>query len=158
LIGTLGKAFGAAGGFVTGVVALRNTLVNRARTFVFTTALPPPVAAAAAAAVTLASGPEGDDRRRRLAANQARLHDSLRESLAGLVPRTPGPIVPIVVGPDATALAASTRLRARGLFVPAIRPPTVPEGTARLRVTLSSEHTPAEVDRLGAALVDLLRR
>jgi 8-amino-7-oxononanoate synthase len=154
LIGTLGKAFGAAGGLATGAAALRSTLVNRARTFVFTTALPPPVAAAAAEAVTLLSGSEGDERRRRLAANQAHLH----KSLAGRVPSTPGPIVPVIIGPDAAALAASAQLRARGLFVPAIRPPTVPEGTARLRVTLSSEHTPAEIDRLCDALLELLDR
>jgi 8-amino-7-oxononanoate synthase len=153
LIGTLGKAFGAAGGVVTGATALRSTLVNRARTFVFTTALPPPVAAAAAASIGLVAGPEGDHRRRRLAANQAQLH----ESLSGRIPRTPGPIVPVVLGADAAALAGSAQLRARGLFVPAIRPPTVPEGTARLRVTLSSEHTPAEIDRLCAALLELLR-
>jgi 8-amino-7-oxononanoate synthase len=154
LIGTLGKAFGAAGGFATGAAALRSTLVNRARTFVFTTALPPPVAAAAAEAVTLADGSEGDERRRRLAGNQAHL----QQSLSGRVPRTPGPIVPVVLGADAAALAASAQLRARGLFVPAIRPPTVPEGTARLRVTLSSEHTSAEIDRLCGALLELLRR
>jgi 8-amino-7-oxononanoate synthase len=151
LIGTLGKAFGAAGGFVTGATALRSLLVNRARTFVFTTALPPPVAAAATAAVALVSGPEGQVRRRRLEANLAQLHDAL----AGRLPRTPGPIVPFVVGSDAAALAASAQLRERGLFVPAIRPPTVPEGTARLRVTLSSEHTPAEIDRLCTALREL---
>ncbi len=153
LIGTLGKAFGAAGGFATGVAALRDTLVNRARTFVFTTALPAPVAAAAAAAVTLVDGSEGDERRRRLAANQTRL----QAALTGHVLPTRGPIVPIIVGSDGAALAASNQLRARGLFVPAIRPPTVPEGTARLRVTLSSEHTPGEVDRLSSALIELLR-
>src|SRR5262245_10642701 len=97
LIGTLGKAVGAAGGFVAGAAALRDLLVNRARTFIFTTALPPPVAAAAAAAVDLLAGPEGERRRAQLAARRAQLGDALVGR--GLVATpAPGPIQPIVLG------------------------------------------------------------
>lgn len=152
LVGTLGKAFGAAGGFVTGAPALRDLLLNRARTFVFTTAPPVPVAAAAAAGVRLAASPEGDARRSRLWENGA----FLAELLQGRIKPPPGPILPVVLGADAAALAASAALRARGLFVPAIRPPTVPEGTARLRLTLSSEHTRADLQRLAEALLQVL--
>jgi 7-keto-8-aminopelargonate synthetase-like enzyme len=152
LVGTLGKAFGAAGGFVTGSSSLRAYLVNHARTFVFTTALPPPVAGAARAALALASGPDGDRRRARLQASQSRVV----EGLDSRVFATRGPILPVILGTDERALAAANRLRERGLFVPAIRPPTVPEGSARLRVTFSSEHTDDELDALAAGLAEVL--
>ncbi len=146
LIGTLGKAFGCFGGFVAGPTLLRSLLVNRARTFIFTTAPPPGLAATAHAALRLIAGDEGTRRRAALAARIDQLCSSL-----GL-PRAPGPILPIRMGADRAAVEASASLRAQGLFVQAIRPPTVPEGTARLRVTLSAAHQPAEVDRLAAAL------
>ncbi len=149
LVGTLGKAFGAAGGFVAGGPELRAWLVNRARTFLFTTAPPPPVAAAAAAAVEIARGSDGDVRRTRLQQHGARLRAATAVSGTG-------PIWPVIIGADAAALAASAFLSARGLFVQAIRPPTVPEGTARLRVTLSAEHTSAQVDALARALPEAL--
>jgi 8-amino-7-oxononanoate synthase len=152
LVGTLGKAFGAAGGFVSGSEPLRDYLVNRARTFIFTTAAPPAIAGAARAALRLASGSEGDQRRARLRSRR----DRLVAALGGSVAATPGPVLPIVLGTDSRALAAAARLRQRGLFVPAIRPPTVPEGTARLRLTFSSEHTDDEVDRLAEALLEVL--
>jgi 8-amino-7-oxononanoate synthase len=153
LVGTLGKALGAAGGFAAGEEALRRFLVNRARTFIYTTALPPPVAAAARAALEIAAGPEGTDRRARLKANTERLGGRLAR--AGLLPHPPrGPIVPVVLGAEARAIAAAEALRARGIFVPAIRPPTVAPGTSRLRVTLSSAHEDAAVDLLAAALVE----
>jgi 8-amino-7-oxononanoate synthase len=160
LVGTLGKAFGSAGGFVAGAPALRAFLVNRARSFVFATAPPPPVAAAASAAVRLAGGDEGDRRRARLADNRTLLLDLLRgkpefAAPAG-DPSFSSPILPVVLGADARALAAAAALREAGLFVPAIRPPTVPEGTARLRITFSSEHTPAEVETVGRALRRIL--
>jgi 8-amino-7-oxononanoate synthase len=156
LIGTLGKAFGSAGGFVAGAEELRAFLVNRARSFIFATAPPPPVAAAAAAALRLAAAGEGDRRRERLAANRTLLLELLGPAVAPADRSFVSPILPIVLGSDARALAASARLREEGLFVPAIRPPTVPEGTARLRITFSSEHTPAEIDTLGQALRRIL--
>ncbi len=154
LIGTLGKAFAAAGGFVSGSGPLRELLVNRARTFIFTTALPPPVAAAATCALAIAAGPEGDARRQQLTAVGARLV----ARLAALRPDNPapsGPICPFLLGANDRALAVSTALRQRGIFVPAIRPPTVPAGTARLRITLSSAHTLDDVDRLADALAEV---
>ena len=155
IVGTLGKAFGSAGGFVTGSAQLRDYLINRARTFIFTTAAPPPVAAAARAGVRLAAGPDGDARRARLAANRGRLLRSIGPKL-NLVDRPGGPIVPIVLGADARALAVAGRLRERGILIPAIRPPTVPEGTARLRLTLSSEHTDEEINAVATALTAAL--
>src|SRR6185503_10992579 len=144
LIGTLGKALGAAGGFAAGVPKLRDLLVNRARTFIFTTALPPPVAAAAHAALELCAGPEGARRRAALDGHRQALGSRLAS--AGLVAGpAPGPIFPVLLGSEARALAVSAALAARGFFVQAIRPPTVPAGTARLRVTLSAAHTPDEV-------------
>jgi 8-amino-7-oxononanoate synthase len=151
LVGTLGKAFGAAGGFAAGDQLLRAYLLNRARTFIFTTALPPPVAAAAAAALAIIDSPEGEQRRLRLRA----LGASLASRLSTLTPNAPvpaGPIIPFLVGGDAQAVAVSTSLSRHGIFVPAIRPPTVPEGTARLRITLSAEHQPADLDRLSDAI------
>ena len=154
LVGTLGKAFGSAGGFVAGSAALRAYLVNRARSFIFATAPPPPVAAAARAALRLAGSSEGDRRRERLLANRSLLVGLLGDAID---PSTPtSPILPVVLGTDARAIEAANRLRDLGLFVPAIRPPTVPEGTARLRITFSSEHTLAEVETLGRALQRIL--
>src|SRR5262252_3577717 len=106
LIGTLGKAVGAAGGFAAGATELRDLLVNRARTFVFTTALPPPVAAAATAAVELIGGPEGDRRRAVLAERIRALASALVE--AGLIAAPPaGPILPVVLGSETRALATA---------------------------------------------------
>jgi 8-amino-7-oxononanoate synthase len=152
VVGTLGKAFGAAGGFVAGSAALKDYLLNRARTFVFTTSSPPPVAAAARAALRLARGSEGDQRRHRLGSLQRRFIDQLGDKVV----LSPGPIQPVILGTDERALEAAAHLRRRGLFVPAIRPPTVPSGTARLRLTFSSEHTEAEVDLLARALLEIL--
>jgi 8-amino-7-oxononanoate synthase len=155
LIGTLGKALGAAGGFASGAPELREVLVNRARTFVFTTALPPATAAAGRAGLAIARSPEGDLRRARLAANLAQLHRELGHPPAGPDPFTP--IVPIILGSDRAALEAGRTLRDRGLFVQPIRPPTVPENTARLRVTLSADHTTAHVTLLTSVISTVYR-
>jgi 8-amino-7-oxononanoate synthase len=157
LIGTLGKALATAGGFAAGSQVLRDLLVNRARSFIFTTALPPPVASAALAALELVSGPEGDRRRALLHAHADRLASelaTLRPSGLDTLPDTVAgsPIHPFVVGTDADALALSAALAQRQIFVPAIRPPTVPVGSARLRLTLSALHEPADLDRLVVAL------
>jgi 8-amino-7-oxononanoate synthase len=156
LIGTLGKAIGAAGGFVAGPRLVRDFLVNTARTFIFTTAIPPPVAAAATAALDLVAGPEGEARRALLAARSAWLAERLDTlphiSLPGFVPFPGSPILPFVLGTEARALQVSAELGRRGIFVPAIRPPTVPRGTARLRVTLSAAHEPEQLAQLAEAL------
>jgi 8-amino-7-oxononanoate synthase len=142
-VGTLSKFLGSVGGFVAGPTPFVDLLVNRARPFVFTTAPAPADAAAALAAVGVLRSAEGDDLRRRLRANVDRL-----------APGHPSPILPVVLGDETTAMAASAALLERGLLVPAIRPPTVAPGTSRLRVSLSATHTPGQmqalVDGLGA--------
>jgi 8-amino-7-oxononanoate synthase len=157
LIGTLGKTLATAGGFAAGSRALRDLLVNRARSFIFTTALPPPVAAAALTALEIVDSPEGDRRRALLRAHADRLAPQLAALQpmgfeTGTGPYPGSPIQPFLVGADAAAVALSTELARRQIFVPAIRPPTVPLGTARLRITLSASHSSADLDRLLVAL------
>jgi 8-amino-7-oxononanoate synthase len=144
VVGTLSKTLGALGGFVAGPRAYVDLLVNTARTFIFTTAPPPADAAAALAALRIVRSAEG-----------AELEARLRANVARLAPGHPSPIVPIVLGDEARALAASQALLERGLLVPAIRPPTVAPGSSRLRVALSAAHTPDQVDTLAAALAEL---
>jgi 8-amino-7-oxononanoate synthase len=113
------------------------------------------VAAAATTALALLDGPEGDRRRALLGERILSLTTALvdRQLLRG---PTPGPIVPILLGSESRALIAAERLRGRGFFVPAIRPPTVPAGSSRLRVTLSAAHEPADLARFVAALAESL--
>jgi 8-amino-7-oxononanoate synthase len=143
-VGTLSKTLGALGGFVAGPAALTELIVNRARSYIFTTAPTPADAAAALAAVTVVRSEEGDALRARLRANVERLR-----------PGHPSPIIPVVLGDEGRTLAAAATLLDRGMLVPAIRPPTVPPGTSRLRVALSAAHTPEQVDALGHALREL---
>jgi len=143
LVGTFGKAFGAGGAFVAGCPSLVTWLWNRARSFVFSTGLSPAVAAAALQGVARArSEPE----RRHRARNAA---SRLRAGLAqlGVSPAGSGHIVPWIVGRAAPALRLASRLQELGMDVRAIRPPSVPEGTARLRLTVTAAHTPAAIDR-----------
>lgn len=140
-IGTLSKALGSQGGFVAARQAVIDLLVNRARSFIFTTGLGPVSAAAALAALTVTASAEGAGLKRRLAAAVERVRPGYRS-----------PILPVVVGSEEAAVAASAALAERGLWVPAIRPPTVPEGTSRLRIALSAAHTGAMVDQLVEAL------
>jgi 8-amino-7-oxononanoate synthase len=149
LIGTLGKAFGSFGAFVAGDATLIDYLTQKARSYIYTTALPQPVAAASRAALKVAQA-EGW-RRTRLAALIERFRS---RSLAAGVPLAPSrtPIQPVVLGSEAAVLAAQRALEAAGLCVVAIRPPTVPPGSARLRVTLTAAHTEAQVDQLVEAL------
>jgi 8-amino-7-oxononanoate synthase len=152
LIGTLGKAFGSFGGFVAGTPELRHLLVNRARTFIFTTAPPPAVSAAAHAALALIASSEGDRRRRALFDRIEQLR-----TLLPLPTARNAPIIPVILGADRAALAASHALHEQGIFVQAIRPPTVAEGTARLRITLSADHAAADVTALAAAVRPFLQ-
>jgi 7-keto-8-aminopelargonate synthetase-like enzyme len=144
-VGTLSKTLGSLGGFVAAPAPFVDLLVNRARSFIFTTALNPAAAAAALAAIGVVRSTEGDNLRARLRKHVGRVR-------AG----HPSPIVPVVLGDEARALAASAALLERGLLVPAIRPPTVAPGTSRLRVALSAAHTDAQVTRLvdGLAALD----
>ena len=152
LMGTLGKAFGSFGAFVAGSDDLVETLLQRARTYVYTTALPPAVAAATRAALRVLQ--DESWRRNQVLAHVARFR---REAAGlGLVRPVSGtPIQPVILGSDAAAVAASAALRRRGLWVPAIRPPTVPAGSARLRITFSAAHSAADVDQLLEALASL---
>jgi 8-amino-7-oxononanoate synthase len=143
-MGTLSKAAGCVGAYAAGSRALCELLLNRARPFVFSTALPPALACAALEAVRLISGPEGDERRARLWRNVAHFAVGLRRM--GLPAGEQSPIFPVVLGAPERALAAAAALRARGVLAKAIRPPTVPPGTSRLRFALTSEHTLAHLD------------
>lgn len=152
-MGTLGKALGTFGAFVAARRSVIDLMVNVARSFIYTTALPPPVVAAAMAAVELANGSE--DRRRDLATNAALLAAGLR-ARGFDVGTAPCHIVPVLVGEAGAAMGMSADLLAEGVFVQGIRPPTVPPGTARLRATVMSTHTPADVE-LALAAFDRVR-
>lgn len=140
-IGTCSKTLGASGGFAAGPSELIELVVNRARSFIFTTAPPPADAAAALAAVAVLTSERG-----------AALVSRLRALVDRIRPGHPSPIIPVVLGDERAALAAHERLLEHGVLVPAIRPPSVPPGSARLRVTLSAAHTGDEVELLASAL------
>ena len=140
-VGTLSKALGSQGGYVTGPRAWIDLLINRARSFIFTTGLSPASAAAARAALAVCRSSEGDVRR-----------ETLRRHIATIRPGHPTPIIPIMIGDETAALDAADRLLQHGVLVPAIRPPTVPIGTSRLRVSLSAAHSEADLARLVEAL------
>ena len=152
LMGTLGKALGVFGAFVAGEEALIETLIQRARTYIYTTALPPAVAEAVRASLKIVRA-EGW-RRERLRTLVARFRAGAERLGLELLP-SPTPIQPVVLGTAEVALDASRRLRAQGILAPAIRPPTVPEGAARLRLTFSAAHEEAHVDRLLEALANI---
>jgi 7-keto-8-aminopelargonate synthetase-like enzyme len=149
VLGTLGKAIGSAGGFIAGPAAFVDLLVNAARTFIFDTAPPPAIAFAARVGIMLAR--TADDRRARLFAKTARLRDGLRE-LGFAAHSAEGPIVPVVVGEEQRAMELMHRCIERGVYAPAVRPPTVPPGTSRLRVSMRADHTDEQVDLLLDAL------
>ena len=165
-MGTLGKALGASGGYVCGSRALIDLLINRARSFIFSTAPVPAAAAAAQAGIKLIQSTEGEARRRDLFTRVAaasvgtRSTASLTHSDGGesdaveRVPTRPNgsAIIPVLIGDETAAVETANRLRARGFFVPAIRYPTVARGTARLRITLTAAHTEADIAALTAAL------
>ena len=149
LMATLGKALGTAGAFVAGSHDLIEYLIQTARTWIFTTAQPPAVAAATLASLQIV---QHEPERR------AHLHALIRQFREGAMQLglplmdSATAIQPILIGSSAQAVALSRQLEAQGIWVAAIRPPTVPQHTARLRVTLSAAHTVADVERLLAAL------
>lgn len=148
-MGTLGKAAGVAGAFVAGEAGVLAWILQRARTYMFSTAHPPALAAATSASLALIA--REDWRRERLQALAAQLRAGLAGLPWSLLPSATA-IQPLIVGENAAARALSAALRAQGIWVPAICPPTVPKGTARLRISLTALHTPADVARLVAAL------
>ena len=148
-MGTLSKSLGSYGGFAAFSTPMRDWLVNKARTFIFDTALPPPAVAAAIASIDLLEQNPG------LGAELLRRARHFRASLrsAGLaVNESDSQIVPLIVGPSAGALRLSQRLRARGILAPAVRPPTVPEGTARLRFSVTLAHREEDLSLAAAAV------
>jgi 7-keto-8-aminopelargonate synthetase-like enzyme len=144
-VGTVSKTLGALGGFVSGPSRYIELVENLSRPYIFTTAPTPADTAAALAALSVLRSDEG----RALVARLRAHVDRVRAD-------HPSPIIPFVCGEEAAALAAAAALLERGLLVPAIRPPTVPPGTSRLRVTVSASHTDAQIDALLRALTDVL--
>jgi 8-amino-7-oxononanoate synthase len=145
-MGTLGKALGSSGGYITGSRALIDYLLNAARSFIFSTAPPASTAAAASATLDLCAGPEGDKRRAKL-----------RQLAALFDPVPQAAIHPLIIGSEDETLRAAEQLSQIDFHVPAIRPPTVPKGTSRLRVSLSAAHDPETVRTLATALQGILK-
>jgi 8-amino-7-oxononanoate synthase len=152
LVGTFGKAFGAAGAFVAGCPSLISWLWNRARPFVFSTGLSPAVAAAAHAGLRAAA--EEPDRRARVLAGAIRFRRAL-EAL-GVQALGQGPIIPWVVGDESRALRVAKGLLDRGIDARAIRPPSVSDGTSRIRFTITANHTDDDIDRAAGAVAAVL--
>ena len=157
-MGTLGKAAGVGGAFVAAHPTIIDWLVQTARPYIYTTAAPPAIAHALGASLALIAGDEGTRRRAQLQQRINQLRSEISKMIAARADLTwaladsDTAIQPLIVGDNAAALALSAALEAQGLWVPAIRPPTVPVGTARLRITLSAAHTAADVQRLVEAL------
>jgi 8-amino-7-oxononanoate synthase len=154
LVGTLGKAFGCFGAFIAGDEDYIEWLLQTARSYIYTTALPQPVAAAARAALKVAMSESW--RRERVLQLAARLRHGAMAAGIALLPSM-SPIQPVVLGSSARTLAVSEQLFAAGFWVAAIREPTVPRGSARLRITLCATHSDAQVDALIEALERALR-
>ena len=150
-MGTLGKAAGVGGAFVAAHETAIEWLVQRARPYIYTTAAPPALAHALLASLDIIEGAEGQQRREHLQALIAQLREGLRLS-RWRHPYSDTAIQPLIIGANEEALRAAASLYEQGLWVPAIRPPTVPAGTARLRVTLSAAHTEEDVARVVAAI------
>src|ERR1043166_6220221 len=142
-LGTLSKALGCAGGFVVGSQTLIDFLRNRARSLIYSTALPPAVCAAAVAAVDFVMSDAGQQRRDQLWRNVSEMKNGL--SALGIQNESRSPIIPIMVGDEPAAIEKSRKLFERGFFAPAIRFPTVPKGKARLRVTVTAAHRSQDI-------------
>jgi 8-amino-7-oxononanoate synthase len=155
LVGTLGKALGSFGAFVAGPAALRELLVNAARSFIFTCALAPPQVAAARAALALVAREPW--RRERLQHNAARLRNALATRGVSTAPSDTH-IVPVRIGDNARTMAVCEALLSQGFYAQGIRHPSVPEGSARLRITPMATHAEAEIDALASAVAEALGR
>jgi 8-amino-7-oxononanoate synthase len=147
-MGTLGKALGASGGYICGSRALVDFLVNRARSFIFSTAPVPAAAGAAQAALQLVQTNEGATRNEQLWQNIRALQSKIQNPKSKIA----SAIIPLIIGDESAAVAAAEQLREQGMFVPAIRYPTVARGAARLRITLTAAHADADVTALITAL------
>ena len=154
-LGTLSKALGCVGGFVVGSQTLIDFLRNRARSLIYSTALPPAVCAAAAAAVEFVMSEDGHQRRDRLWRNVSELKNGL--AALGFQNESRSPIIPIILGEESAAVETSRKLLEKGVFVPAIRFPTVPKGKARLRVTVTAAHEQADIESFLKEFRDVTR-
>ena len=150
-VGTLGKAAGVAGAFVAAHATVIEWLVQRARTYIYTTATPPAIAHALLTSLDIISGSDGNVRRQKLMANIEQLRSALKLKHWRLL-ASETPIQAILIGANQASVQAGESLRAQGLWVAAIRPPTVPKDTARLRITLSAAHDSAQITALAAAI------
>jgi len=146
-MGTLGKAFGSAGGYICGSRPLIECLINRARTFIFSTAPVPAAAAAAAAGVRLVESKAGEERRRQLWANVAAVSRHTEGQGSA--------IIPMMIGDEGKAMQIAASLMSQGVFIPAVRFPTVARGQARLRLTMTAAHNQADIDQLLSGLRSL---
>jgi 8-amino-7-oxononanoate synthase len=153
VIGTFGKALGGFGAFAATSRAVAELLWNKARPLVFSTGLPPSVPAAAQAAIEIVRGVDGEHRRARLAGHARRL----RALVPGILGAAASAIAPLVIGEDRAAMRCTELLLAEGLFVQGIRPPTVPPGTARLRVGLSAAHSEQQIEIAAESMNRMLR-
>jgi 8-amino-7-oxononanoate synthase len=151
-MGTLSKALGASGGYICGSRSLIEWLINRARSFIYSTASPPPIAAAAQAAVEFLASSEGEQRRMQLWKRIERMRESLPPDAAKSAGAAGSAIFPWIVGDEQAAIDLSNGLQAESFLVPAIRYPTVAKGSARLRITVTASHDEAQIEALGNAL------
>jgi len=151
-VGTLSKALGSVGGFVCGSGAVIETLINAARSFIYTTARPPACAASALAALRIVQ--REPQRRERVMGLAGAVKRALLE-MGFDCGDSASPIIPVILGEPEAALKAAAFLRERGIWVPAIRPPTVARGTARLRISLMATHSDEDVEQLLVAMRDL---
>ncbi|MCP4377515.1 MAG: aminotransferase class I/II-fold pyridoxal phosphate-dependent enzyme, partial [bacterium] len=155
-VGTLSKAIGSIGGFVAGPVALIDTIRNTGRAYIYTTAPPPAACAAALAAIELIIAEPS--RREGLLAASAGLRNRLKEiglNVPGSDQRVPTPIIPVIIGDAGRSSKIATQLLDDGILLPAIRPPTVPPGSSRLRISLCASHTNEQIETLVDNLKEL---
>jgi 7-keto-8-aminopelargonate synthetase-like enzyme len=150
-MGTLSKALGVSGGYISGSQDLIELLINKARSLIYSTAPPPAVAYAASEAVKLVASEKGDALRGRLQANLSTLHHLIKNSRP-----SPAAIIPLIIGDEQAAMDASATLQEQGYLIPAIRFPTVSKGTARLRLTLSAAHETSQIEGLVSHLFDVM--
>jgi 8-amino-7-oxononanoate synthase len=151
-MGTLGKALGTGGGFMTGTKDFIEYLINTSRSFIYSTAPPPAMAAAAQAAIHLIQ--QEPERRARLWQNREHMYQGLK-AMGCHMTSTQSPILPIIVNDPRLAVEMSLALQKKGIYIPAIRPPTVPKGTSRLRVTVSAEHSTEQIDSALSAIQEV---
>jgi len=148
-MGTLGKALGTSGGFMTGTKNFISFLINTSRSFIYSTAPPPATAAAAQAAILLIQ--QEPERHERLWQNREYMYQGLK-AMGCHMTKSQSPILPIIVNDPRLAVEMSLGLQKKGIYIPAIRPPTVPKGTSRLRVTVSAEHSIEQIDAALSAI------